>query len=132
MSQQRHESPELGAAAARIMRALVRRASDGDSEALEQLAALELLAPVATQLAGWSMNRSDTPSTHYSCGELAQVLGISRQAAVKRFRAFPLDPQGDTEGLTFTWASEWLRGQTSSGAVMRGLVKRLTGRRAAS
>lgn len=76
-----HESPEIGAAAARMIRALVDRAADKDTEALEQLAALEKLIPRAVTAAGWSMAHGGG----YTHSELANVLGVSRQASVKRF-----------------------------------------------
>jgi hypothetical protein len=38
------------------------------------------------------MNRSDSPSSYYSAGELAQVLGVSRQAVRQRIgRVLPDD-----------------------------------------
>lgn len=83
-AQRRHESPDLGGAAARMMRALVVRAGEGDTEALEQLEALEALAGHAVQLAG-----SELYTWGYSYGELAAVVGTSRQAAVKRFGRMP-------------------------------------------
>lgn len=125
VAQHRHESPDLGAAAARMIRALVDRAADGDTEALEQLAALEQLVPQATQLAGNLMNQYG-----YSHAELAAVLGISRQASVKRFGALPLDPT--PLGLHgYGWVRSWHQKSYSSAAVMRSLVSRLASRRAA-
>lgn len=115
-SQKRHESPELGSAVARLIRALVDRAADGDHEALEQLAALELLIPRATTLAGHSMH-----GYGYSHAELAAILGVSRQASVKRFGA----------ALMSLDDGHWLAKRTSSGALMRDLVARLTTRRSA-
>lgn len=78
--QQRHESPELGDAIVRMMRALVTRAGEGDTEAVEQLRRIEQLAPSATSLGyGWAHRDAG-----YSWGELAQVTGTSRQAVLKR------------------------------------------------
>ena len=128
MSQQRHEAPELGAAAARMMRALVERAADKDTEALEQLAALEVLARQATSMGGYLLHDSG-----YSHSELAAVLGISRQASVKRFGCAVLDPAGPLPGLEgqgYSWVAGWWAKSCSSGAVMRGLVARLASRRA--
>lgn len=86
MDQQRkHESPEIGAAAARMLRALVRRAQEGDWEALEQLAELENLASCSTQAAGHLMQTE----FGYSYTQLGDVLGITRQAARQRFSKAP-------------------------------------------
>jgi hypothetical protein len=115
-AQQRHESPELGAAIARMTRALVVRASEGDLEALEQLAALERLVPEATQLAG-----TFAYAWGYSYGELASWLGISKQAAVKRFQP----AMGGHELM------HWFTKRVSSGHVMRERVARLAARRSA-
>lgn len=111
-----------------MIRALVDRAAEKDTEALEQLAALELLVPAATQLAGHQLHRAG-----YSHSELAAVLGISRQASVKRFGALPLDPQVLEVGerSTHAWTLQWWRKDYSSAGVMRALVARLSSRRAA-
>lgn len=77
--QRRHESPEVGDAIVRMMRGLVARAGEGDTEALEQLARIEDLAPIATGLGvrfGHSFGHSFT--------ELGDALGVSRQAARMR------------------------------------------------
>lgn len=86
--QRRHESPELGGAARRMMRALVRRAAEGDTEALEQLASLQLELQAAIQAAGKLMHSGErmADGKGYSFTELADVLGISRQAARQRFQ----------------------------------------------
>lgn len=68
----------------RMVRALVRRAAEGDTEALEALADLEALVPAAVTEAGRSLHRFG-----YSYGELCQVTGTSRQAARQRFGADP-------------------------------------------
>lgn len=81
--QRRHESPELGAMVRRMVRALVRRAAEGDTEALEQLAQLETELPTATTCA-MALMHSVYELPWYSFGELAQVLGVSRQAARQR------------------------------------------------
>lgn len=78
--QQRHESPELGDAIVRMLRALVTRAGEGDTEAVEQLRRIEQLAPSATSL-GYGHAHRDAG---YSFGELAAVTGTSRQAVLKR------------------------------------------------
>jgi hypothetical protein len=66
--------------AGRVLRALVRRAADGDTEALEQLLILERQLAQAIKDAGAGLHRFG-----YSFTELAGVAGISRQAARERF-----------------------------------------------
>jgi hypothetical protein len=78
--QRRHESPDVGDAIVRMLRGLVTRASEGDTEAVEQLARIERLAPAATALGG----RLAHDRAGYSYTELAGVLGVSRQAARQR------------------------------------------------
>lgn len=103
-----------------MIRALVDRASDGDTEALEQLAALEQLTPVATTLAGWTLHEWG-----YSLTELASCLGVSRQAAQKRYSAVPLSAEPP-----YSWPMDWATKRTPSSRVMRMLVETLAGRRA--
>lgn len=80
--QRRHEAPELGDAIVRMMRGLVTRASEGDTEAIEQLARIEQLAPTATTMA---LQLARTAGrTGYSYTQLAGVLGTSRQAVRQR------------------------------------------------
>lgn len=74
------EAPEVGAMAGRVIRALVRRASEGDGEALEQLLSLEAQLSSAIKDAGAGMHRFG-----YSFTELGTIAGISRQAARERF-----------------------------------------------
>lgn len=81
-TQLRHESPELGAAVARMLNALIRRAAEGDQEALEALGTLEDLTRQATTSA-LTLARD-----RYSLNELATVTGTSRQAVSQRA---PLD-----------------------------------------
>jgi hypothetical protein len=78
--QLRHEAPDVGDAIVRMMRGLVTRAAHGDTEAIEQLARIEQLAPVATSLAG----RLAHDHKGYSYTELGAVLGTTRQAARQR------------------------------------------------
>lgn len=81
MGQRRErEAPEVGAAALRMMRALVRRASDGDTEALEQLVHLEAQASALIVQAGRAMHESGL----YTYTDLAQCLGVTRQAVRQR------------------------------------------------
>lgn len=93
--QRRHESPELGDAIVRMLRGLVTRAADGDTEAIEQLARIEQLAPAATALGGRMAH-----SWGYSFTELGAVLGVSRQAA--RQRALNTFTQPEAWALTDT------------------------------
>lgn len=78
------EAPEVGAMAGRVIRALVRRADAGDTEALEQLLALQAQVAGAVNDAGAGLHRFG-----YSYTELAGVAGISRQAARERFGDTP-------------------------------------------
>lgn len=74
------ESSEIGSMAMRVMRALVRRAAEGDTEALEVLVAIR------QESAGQVRDAAqELIAFGYTYAELAQVLGISRQAAQKRF-----------------------------------------------
>lgn len=78
--QRRHEAPELGGMVQRVIRSLVARAAEGDTEAIEELATISRVAglavPYAAQLAHERMG--------YSYTELAGVLGVTRQAARQR------------------------------------------------
>lgn len=84
---ERHESPEVGAMARRMVRALVRRAAEGDTEALEELARLERELPKAITVAGQLMASGERMANNqsYSYTELGNTLGITRQAARQRF-----------------------------------------------
>lgn len=75
----RHEAPEVGSAAKRMIRALVRRAGEGDTEALEQLRQLDELTTQAVSDALRQMNNFG-----YSWAELARVTGTTRQACSQR------------------------------------------------
>lgn len=70
----------MGSAALRMLRALVRRAGEGDTEALEWLAHLERVLPGLVAEAGAAAHEHG-----YTYTVLAQSLGISRQAARQRF-----------------------------------------------
>lgn len=74
----RHEAPEIGAMIGRMLNALVRRAAEGDWEALEALAEVERLAPRATN-AALAAARAE-----YSLAQLADVLNVSRAAIAQR------------------------------------------------
>lgn len=79
-AKRRHEAPEVAAAAHRMMRGLVKRAAEGDTQALEGLLGLEAKLTEAITAAGQGLH-----DFGYSYGELAQVAGISRQGARQRF-----------------------------------------------
>lgn len=83
----RHEAPEMGAMSRRVLRGLVVRATEGDTEAIEQL--VELQAAVVEALGQAVAGARATAG--YSWGDLAPLLGTSRQAAQQRFgKAVPL------------------------------------------
>lgn len=83
--QRRHEAPDLGAAVFRMVRALVRRAAEGDTEALEQLAACERLTNAAVTVAMEHAHDGGEASPGlYSWTELGEVMGTTRQAARQR------------------------------------------------
>lgn len=76
----RHEAPEVGAAILRMMNGLIRRAAEGDTEAIEALYVIEGMAPHATN-AALSLARSEAD---YSLAELAAVTTTSRAAVQQR------------------------------------------------
>jgi hypothetical protein len=76
----RHEAPAVGSAAARMVRALVRRAGEGDTEALEQL---RMLDELTTQAVSTALRRMHDEAG-YSWAELARVTGTTRQACSQR------------------------------------------------
>lgn len=76
-----YESPAVGAAAGRMMKGLVKRAANGDTEALEQLLGLDAVLASATREAGAALH-----DFGYSWAELGSVAGTTRQGAASRFR----------------------------------------------
>lgn len=75
--------------ALRVLRALVRRAEAGDWEALEQLAMIEQVAASATGEALTRMQAgTGDAGVAYSWTQLGDVLGITRQSAQQRSRAW--------------------------------------------
>lgn len=78
---ERPEAPEVGQAARRFVRALVVRATEGDTEAIEQLVETQHETTQAITAAGHALHEV----AGYSYTELAQVLGVTRQAARERF-----------------------------------------------
>ena len=86
MAAGRHEAPEVGAMIGRMLNALIRRAAEGDTEAIEQLQHVEQLSTQAFS-AGLAEARS---AAGYSNAELATVIGASRQNVSQRVsRATP-------------------------------------------
>lgn len=81
---ERPECPEVGSAARRMIRALVRRAEEGDTESIEQLVETRRHLDGAITNAGRALH-----SFGYSFTELGDVLGTSRQAARERFTPRP-------------------------------------------
>ena len=76
-----YESSDVAEAAKRMLRALVKRAGAGDTEALRELADMTGFLSEAITDAG----RAAYATGFYSYGELAGELGITRQAARQRF-----------------------------------------------
>lgn len=80
----RHESPELGAMVGRMLNALIRRAAEGDTEAVEQLGRLETLARQAN-----TSGLCEARRVGYSLADLAKVTGTTRQAVSQRTATAP-------------------------------------------
>lgn len=76
------EAPELAAACIRMMRALARRAGDGELEALEALGQLQhtLQAQLGAAVAGYREGPAQASWT-----AIGEALGTTRQAAQQRF-----------------------------------------------
>lgn len=93
----RHEAPEIGAAARRFIRSLVRRGGEGDTEALEQLRDMQAFLQAAITECGQAMH----DEAGYSYTDLAKVMGISRQGARQRFTTppAPVDPHAGLASL---------------------------------
>lgn len=83
----RHEAPAMEAMAKRVLMALARRAGEGDLEALEALAELDDFMPniMGAGVAGYRNKLTA------SWAQVAQVLGVTRQAAQQRFGTFTVD-----------------------------------------
>ncbi len=81
VAQRRHEAPELASAARRMMRALAVRATEGDTEAIEQLAQLrdDLDSALGAAVAG-ARDR-----VGYSWTDVAALVGTTRQNAQQRW-----------------------------------------------
>ena len=81
MPRHKHEARDLAGMLRRMMRALVKRAGEGDDRALVELVALQAeLAAAITDAGAALYARGDMSYT-----DIAGELGISRQAARQRF-----------------------------------------------
>lgn len=89
MSRQR-EAPELGAACVRMMRALARRAGEGELEALEQLAFIHDVS-LPLQLGAAVAGYREGP-VEASWAQVGEALCISRQSAHERFKDATVAP----------------------------------------
>lgn len=81
-AKRRHEAPEVTKAASRFMRALARRAGEGEVEALEGLVSLQ--ADLDQALAQAVANYR---ALGFSWAEIGRALGTTRQNAHNRFGA---------------------------------------------
>lgn len=86
------EPAEIGAMSRRVFRALVRRAGDGDVEALRELVALQDQLREAITDAGRAMH----DDAGFSFTYLAAETGVTRQAARKRY-GFPSSAYPDAD-----------------------------------
>lgn len=82
----RHEAPDMEAFLRRGLMALARRAGEGDMEAVEALSRLQV--DVDQQLAA---GVAGMRGKGYSWGQLAQPLGVTRQAAQQRWAHATID-----------------------------------------
>lgn len=74
------EAAEMGAFMRRVCRAMVRRSGDGELDALVELVKTKRVLDAAIVEAGQAAHRFG-----YSHADIAAELGITRQAAQKRF-----------------------------------------------
>lgn len=77
-----YESTDMTPFVSRIARSMVRRAADGDLDALSALVAMSAALDDAARQAGAALHEEPLA---YSWTEIADHLGISRQAARQRF-----------------------------------------------
>lgn len=99
MSKREREAPELAAAAIRMMRALARRAGDGELEALEALATLQDVAGMQLGAAVAGYREGPAEASWTTVGE---ILGMSRQSAHERFRDATVAPAWPASSCTCT------------------------------
>lgn len=76
----RHEAPQIGAMAARVIRSLARRSAEGDVEGLEELVKLQAVLDQAIAEAAQGLHDHGHSWTY-----IGDALGITRQAARQRF-----------------------------------------------
>lgn len=88
------EAPELGAAVIRMLRALARRAGEGELEALEQLAMLQdsLQMQLGAAVAGYRDFQPAHNAPGYSWADVASILGCTKQSAWERFKDATVAP----------------------------------------
>jgi hypothetical protein len=91
------EAPELAAAAIRMMRALARRAGEGELEALEALATLTDSA--AMQLGAAVAGYREGPA-EASWTDIGRALGMSRQSAHERWSQATVAPAWPASSCT--------------------------------
>ena len=77
-ARQHREAPEIGAMLRRMLRAMARRAGDGDLLALREL--VELRSVIDQAIVDGARMAHDDPH-RFSWAEIGAELGISRQAA---------------------------------------------------
>lgn len=79
-SRRTYEAPDMAAFVGRTMRAMVRRADDGDLEVMSALASIQAdLADAQAKAAAALRGKG------YSWTDIGRELGMSRQAAQQRF-----------------------------------------------
>lgn len=78
------EAPELGAASVRMAKALVRRAGNGELEALEELNRLQA---VLDELLHQGVTAYRQGPAEASWADVGRILGTTRQSAQARFGA---------------------------------------------
>jgi hypothetical protein len=74
------ESPQMAAMVARVSRSMTRRAAEGDVEALTALVQMREAVDAATVLSARALH-----DFGYTWADVGRELGVSRQAALKRF-----------------------------------------------
>ena len=94
-SKQHREAAELAAMLRRMSKALVRRAGEGDLDALEALAVVRAAINEAVGEAAYALHEPcvwmNGEKVGYSWAEIGGVLGISRQSAHQQFGKRPSD-----------------------------------------
>lgn len=83
-TKRQREATELGAASARMARALVRRAGDGELEALEELVRLQAVLEACLHQGVHAYREGPAEA---SWADVAAAVGTTRQSAHARFGA---------------------------------------------